>query len=645
MVSNKKIKEAIEKQAKFYPVQLYNQTAILELLDYINYEYDNVLDIGCGDGGLLELLKQRFINTLCYGLTISEEEKKAALNKGITAIVGEATNIPFNNEEFSLIISRHMLEHSPYPEEVIREMNRVLKDKGTLIICVPSLESEMACKWEDHFSVLSLETWIKLFTENGFEIVKQENGFWLASSSMKREAEYRFVLKKKYEISKKNISKYNLTIPQNDVNIAVLIHNYMLFDTIEPALNSMKIKYDLYIVSYQGETWGDMSKDTYEYLKKRGYNPILIKQTINKKYKIVLEALDYHVNIPADFHIRFNYGLAKEATNYSEWNLKYDYIVCFGKYDASHLSEYAIPIEAGMFKFLNFKPKIKKLKSDKLNILYLPTYGPQSSIEELHEELFNLSDTFNITIKAHHGTTFLEPERMELLKKFNSVYDHKKSLKELLENTDIVISDGSGAIFDTIYCDIPIIIYDKFNKVYQNSESLEHRLIIEDLVPNFNKIIDLRKTILEALNDKRYMKSRKNLKKSLFSDAESGLKKLKELFNKIIEDKIEEEEMQKLNNSKKLFINYNQINKAKIQFYNNLVEQQSNLLESINEKQKCIIIQEDFIEEQKQELKDYEEKLNCIYNSTSWKITKPIRNFKVYIKRFNLLDRKSKNER
>ncbi|MDD2518770.1 MAG: class I SAM-dependent methyltransferase [Bacilli bacterium] len=651
MVNKNKIKTAVEQQTRFYPTQAYNKTAILELVDYINEEYENVLDIGCGDGGLLSLLKQRYPNTIAWGLTISEDEALSVKSKGLNAIVGEATELQFNNKEFALVISRHMLEHSPYPEEIIKEMNRVLKDQGTAIICVPAVESELAFAWPDHFSVLKRETWIKMFTNNGFEIIKNDSGHWLASSSMKNEPEYRFVLKKIKTVSKKDITKFKSTVVYAKNEIALLVHNYILFDQMEQALKNIGIKYDIYVVNYKDELWENMSKDTYEYLKEKGYSPILLENHFNIKYKIVLEALDYNISIPSDYTIRFNYGLAKEFTNFSEWNIKYDYILCYGKYDSSILSTYAIPVEVGALKFLNFSKKKKRSKSSKIKVLYLPTYGKQSSIEDLHEELFSSSEEFDIVIKPHHGTTFLETKRMELLNKFTNVYDHKKSLKELLLQTDVVISDGSGAIFDAVYCDIPVIVYNKFDvSEVEKINSLEYKIIIEDKLPNFNNSEDLKQTILNALNNEKYISKRKNLKNELFIDKDLGFLHFKNIILKILKNDFSLEEKKQINNLKRLTRNYMKNINAKQQYHNNLLEQQNILLndiinqnefkEIINAKNIELINSKEIINAKNRELSSLEEtlknsnqKLNDIYNSTSWKITIPIRKLKMMFKK------------
>lgn len=643
MSRNKLIENALEKQHRFYPCQYYNKTAILELLDYIDKEYETILDVGCGDGGLLELINNRFYKSVSYGITISEEEVISCQNKNVNVKITDGVNIPFNNNSFELVISRHMLEHSPVPELILEEINRVLVQDGTVIICVPSYESEFSRNWEDHFSVLKKEKWIDLFQKAGFEVLKSDDGTWLASASMENESEYRFVLKK-IKSNTKIINEYEpVIIYQN--KIALIIHNLVLFEQIEKVL--LKSQYDLDIYIYYcfddyDQDWQKMSEDTYEFLINKGYNPKFLKNKNNIKYKIVLSALPYGVNLLGDFYIRYNYGLAKEDTNFADWNILFDFILCYGKHDSSFLKVYSSPIEVGAVKFLNFKKGESKKKK---RILYLPTYGPMCSIEYIHEELFKLKDEYDIFIKAHHGTTFLEPNRMELLTKFGKLCDHKDSLSELLANADLVISDGSGAIFDAIHNDIPVLIYNKNPNNLSNS--LEYKIIKEDQVPVFSSATDLKKHVENALKSKQYEKKRRMLKDYLFSvSPEVGADKIIELFKKIFNDEFTIEERNYLKQRKSLSFKFNIYDKVSTQYKVHHKEQQIELLsviqngyiniKELNDEIFKLSNQVNELKNKNDEIKNtndelkisnYELKntLNEVYNSKSWKITKPFR--------------------
>ena len=59
-----------------------------------------------------------------------------------TSIVGDANNIPLNNDSCSTLFTSHMFEHIPHTrlERILIEFNRVLKSDGILRILTPDLK-------------------------------------------------------------------------------------------------------------------------------------------------------------------------------------------------------------------------------------------------------------------------------------------------------------------------------------------------------------------------------------------------------------------------------------------------------------------------------------------------------------------------
>jgi SAM-dependent methyltransferase len=57
---------------------------------------------------------------------------------GVTDIMPGPYTLPFDNNEFDLIVSGQMLEHCANPFKSIAEMKRVLKHRGYIVIIAPS---------------------------------------------------------------------------------------------------------------------------------------------------------------------------------------------------------------------------------------------------------------------------------------------------------------------------------------------------------------------------------------------------------------------------------------------------------------------------------------------------------------------------
>ena len=97
-----------------------------------------VLDVGCGDGELMEyLLKNRTKNI--RGLEISKENVQNCLSKGLTVIEGDAENDlkQFPDLSFDYVILSQTLQAFLNPEIVIKELLRVGK---RAIVTIPNFE-------------------------------------------------------------------------------------------------------------------------------------------------------------------------------------------------------------------------------------------------------------------------------------------------------------------------------------------------------------------------------------------------------------------------------------------------------------------------------------------------------------------------
>ena len=89
-------------------------------------EKSRALDIGCGDGNLMEYLLQNKTKDI-RGLEISKEKVQKCLSKGLAVIEGDAENDleQFPNKSFDYVILSQTLQAFLNPENVINELLRV----------------------------------------------------------------------------------------------------------------------------------------------------------------------------------------------------------------------------------------------------------------------------------------------------------------------------------------------------------------------------------------------------------------------------------------------------------------------------------------------------------------------------------------
>ena len=96
-----------------------------------------VLDIGSNTGAGMAYLKSRWPHTEIFGIEPVEKFAHTAREKGLNVVTAAAERIPFRYEFFSLVFSRHSLEHTENRRAAICEMGRVLRPGGHLYVQAP----------------------------------------------------------------------------------------------------------------------------------------------------------------------------------------------------------------------------------------------------------------------------------------------------------------------------------------------------------------------------------------------------------------------------------------------------------------------------------------------------------------------------
>jgi len=103
---------------------------------------ETLIDVGCGYGKYLRYFKLQKKIKFCVGLDLNKKAihltKRLFREKGIDVplIIGDAQNLPFEDDTFDIAFSTDMVEHLPSSPRGVQEIVRVSKDK--VVICVPN---------------------------------------------------------------------------------------------------------------------------------------------------------------------------------------------------------------------------------------------------------------------------------------------------------------------------------------------------------------------------------------------------------------------------------------------------------------------------------------------------------------------------
>ncbi len=97
----------------------------------------SILDVGCGEGFILERLREDKIGEELTGIDFSRNAIQIGkkMHPALSLKRGTIYNIPFKPNSFDLVICSEVLEHLEHPEKALSEIQRVTKNN--CIISVP----------------------------------------------------------------------------------------------------------------------------------------------------------------------------------------------------------------------------------------------------------------------------------------------------------------------------------------------------------------------------------------------------------------------------------------------------------------------------------------------------------------------------
>ncbi len=148
-----------------------------------------VLDVGCADGYMGEfLIKHK--NCEVWGIEPFPESFTLAQNKGYVFISNNQIEIALQeeklkNEQFDFILIGDVLEHLVFPDQVLRDLKKLLKPNGVLVVSLPNVghysirRNLLMGKWDmtesgimdrTHLHFFTLKTAVELLEKNGWKI-------------------------------------------------------------------------------------------------------------------------------------------------------------------------------------------------------------------------------------------------------------------------------------------------------------------------------------------------------------------------------------------------------------------------------------------------------------------------------------------
>jgi len=108
------------------------------VLGEINEQDNTILDIGCGEGIMLEKLIRHYPHKKIIGLDIMPENIQICTNLGLPIQLGDIYHLDIPNNSIDVVILMEVIEHLLDPSRAVKEIIDALKPGGKLIIVFPN---------------------------------------------------------------------------------------------------------------------------------------------------------------------------------------------------------------------------------------------------------------------------------------------------------------------------------------------------------------------------------------------------------------------------------------------------------------------------------------------------------------------------
>ena len=171
--------------AKESEIQDFNLPRVKRIVGAVGHN-KKVLDIGCWDGKISNLIKKN--GNEVVGVDLSTKALKLA-HQNLEVVCADVERLAFKDETFDVVVGGEIIEHVFDTSGFLKEIRRVLKKKGVLVLTTPNLASlsnrtrmllgmdlpAVEAELEDksgHIRFFTFTSLKRLLQKNGYEVIE-----------------------------------------------------------------------------------------------------------------------------------------------------------------------------------------------------------------------------------------------------------------------------------------------------------------------------------------------------------------------------------------------------------------------------------------------------------------------------------------
>lgn len=99
---------------------------------------DEILEVGCGGGHILKMFPEANLTGLDVSGCMLEKARNNLTGYNVQLLKGEMHELDLADQTFDKVICSEVLEHVEHPEEILKQIRRVLKPGGIAVITLPN---------------------------------------------------------------------------------------------------------------------------------------------------------------------------------------------------------------------------------------------------------------------------------------------------------------------------------------------------------------------------------------------------------------------------------------------------------------------------------------------------------------------------